>query len=208
MGGFPLQRGFGADGAVLCSDENFARLCPWPSIEYVNLGLIVGPARAPSPRRSGASGRSCRPTSLVLSRDQLFRREKDYWVNQTSTGKIVTFGLLVAVTVAAVVVYQVLSNDIRSHLNEYATLKAMGYTNRYLSGVVVTQALIYTLTAYLPAVVLGFAIYRATTALANIPMRLTLTNLAFALIFSTFVSLVAALLTIHKVRSADPADLY
>ena len=43
----------------------------------------------------------------MLSRDQFLRREKDYWVNQTSTGKIVSFGLLVAVTVAAVVVYQV-----------------------------------------------------------------------------------------------------
>ena len=39
--------------------------------------------------------------------------------------------------VAVVVVYQVLSNDIRRHLPEYATLNAMGYTNRYLSRVVV-----------------------------------------------------------------------
>ena len=39
-------------------------------------------------------------------------------------------------------------------------------------------------------------------------MQLTFTNLVFALVFSTLVSLVAAMLTINKLRSADPADLY
>ncbi len=204
VGGFSLQRGF---GAVLCSDANFARICPWPSVEFINLGLILV-----RPGTVGATVERLRavlpPDVVVLSRDDLFRREKDYWVNQTSTGKIVTFGLLVAMTVAAVVVYQVLSNDIRSHLGEYATLKAMGYTDRFLWGVVVAQALIYTLTAYAPAVVLAFGLYRATTALAGIPMRLTAASLGVALVFSTLVGLLAALLTAGKLRSADPADLY
>lgn len=207
VGGFPLQRGFGADGAVLCSDANFARLCPWPSAEFVNLGLLsVRPGTvAETVERLRAV---LPPDVVVLSRDELFRREKDYWVNQTSTGKIVTFGLLVALTVAAVVVYQVLSNDIRSHLGEYATLKAIGYTNRFLASVVVAQALIYTVTAYVPAVVLAFGLYEATTALAGIPMRLTAASLGFALAFSAAVGLLAALLTVGKLRSADPADLY
>ena len=109
------------------------------------------------------------------------RREQDFWVNQTSTGKIFASGVLVAMAVAAVVVYQVLSNDVRSHLPEYATLKAMGYTNRYLSRVVVVQALIYALGAFGPAVVVAYIAYRATEALAGIPMRMTVTNLALAL---------------------------
>ena len=43
------------------------------------------------------------------------------------------------------VIYQVLANDIRDHIVEYATLKAMGHTNGFLSRVVVTQAMIYVL---------------------------------------------------------------
>ena len=53
----------------------------------------------------------------------------------------------------------------------------MGYTNGFLSRVVVSQALIYTLAAYVPAVALGYGLYRVTEALANIPMRLTVANL-------------------------------
>jgi putative ABC transport system permease protein len=148
------------------------------------------------------------PDTIAISRDALYDREQDFWVHQTSTGNIFAAGVLVAMAVAAVVVYQVLSNDVRSHLPEYATLKAMGYTNRYLSGVVVVQALIYALGAFGPAVVVAYVAYRATEALASIPMRMTVANLALALGLAVAVSLLSALLTVGKLRTADPAELY
>ena len=61
-----------------------------------------------------------------LTRAEILARETDHWVNQTSTGQLFAFGVLVAMAVATVVVYQVLSNDVREHLPEYATLKAHG----------------------------------------------------------------------------------
>ena len=112
------------------------------------------------------------------------------------------------ILVAAVVIYQVLANDIRDHIVEYATLKAMGHTNAFLSGVVVTQAMIYALAAYLPAVVVGAGLYKATEALANIPMRLTSANLGLVLVLTLGASLVSAFLTLNKVRSAEPAELF
>ena len=207
VGGYPLERGFGADASVLCSDANFVRLCPWPTVEQVSLGLL-----AVRPGTAAGTVRRLKallpPDVVVLARDELLGRETDQWVNQTSTGKIFAFGVFVAMIVAAVVVYQVLSNDIRSHLEEYATLKAMGYTNGYLSAVVLAQGLIYSLVAYPPAVALGYALYRATQALAGIPMQLTAMNLGLALVLAVVVSLFAALLTVSKVRSANPADLF
>jgi putative ABC transport system permease protein len=165
--------------------------------------------------RPGTAGETVRrlqevlpPDTVALTREALNDREKEFWVNQTSTGKIFASGVLVAMAVAAVVVYQVLSNDVRSHLPEYATLKAMGYTNRYLAGVVVVQALIYALGAFGPAVALAYAAYRATEALASIPMRMTASNLGLALGLALAVSLGSALLTVGKLRTADPADLY
>src|SRR5262249_12581837 len=100
--------------------------------------------------------------------------------------------------VAAVVGYPGLSNDVRSHLLEYATLKAMGYTKRYLSLVVVVQALVYALGAFGPAVVLAYVTYRATEAMAGIPMRLTVANLALALGLAVAVSLFSTLLSVGK----------
>ena len=101
-----------------------------------------------------------------------------------------------------------LENDIRDHLAEYATLKAMGHTDGFLSRVVVTQALIYAVASYVPAAAAGYGLYRATEALADIPMRLTPSNLGLVLALTLVASLVSSLLTLNKVRSADPADLY
>src|SRR5262249_52774105 len=148
------------------------------------------------------------PDTVALTRAELERRERDFWVNQTSTGNIFAAGVLVAMAVAAVVVYQVLSNDVRSHLPEDATLKAMGYTNGFLARVVLAQSLLYGLGAFGPAVALAFVAYRATEALANIPMRFTAVNLGLALALAVVVSLGSALLTVGKLRSANPADLY
>jgi putative ABC transport system permease protein len=207
VGGFPLQRGFGADGAVVASDLTFQRRCASRWASGVSLGLVRV--------RPGTTGETVRrlneilpPDTVALSRDALYGREQEFWVHQTSTGKIFASGVLVAMAVAAVVVYQVLSNDVRSHLPEYATLKAMGYTTRFLSRVVVVQALIYALGAFGPAVVLTYVAYRATEALANIPMRMTVANLALALGLAAAVSLLSGLLTVGKLRTADPAELF
>jgi putative ABC transport system permease protein len=207
VGGFLLDRGFGADGAVLMNDLTFQRRCASRWTRGVSLGLVRV--------RPGTAGETVRrlneilpPDTIALSRDALNDREQDFWVRQTSTGKIFTSGVLVAMAVAVVVVYQVLSNDVRRHLPEYATLKAMGYTNRYLSRVVVVQALIYALGAFGPAVILAYIAYRVTAALANIPMRMTVPNLALALGLAAAVSFLSALLTVGKLRTADPAELY
>jgi putative ABC transport system permease protein len=144
----------------------------------------------------------------ALTRDALYRIESDYWVRQTATGKIFAFGVLVTMIVAAVVVYQVLSNDIRNRLPEYATLKAMGYTNGFLSRVVLVQASIYALAAYLPAVLVSWGLYRVTEDLATIPMHLTWFNLGLVLGLTVLAALGSGVLTVRKLGDANPADLY
>ena len=49
------------------------------------------------------------------------------------------------VPVVHLIVYQILFSDVQDHLKEYATLKAMGYTHGYLSGVVLQEAIILAL---------------------------------------------------------------
>ncbi len=154
VGGFTLQRSFGADASVLTSDENGARALHLPGVGQINFGLLtVAPEQVDDAVRR--LNLRLPPDVRAWSRADLVALEEDYWVRQTATGKIFSFGVLVTMIVAAVVIYQVLSNDVREHLPEYATLKAMGHTNACLSGVVVTQAMIYALAAYLPAVLVG-----------------------------------------------------
>jgi putative ABC transport system permease protein len=207
VGGFTLQRSFGADASVLGIDENFARVFQMPGVGLVNFGLLrVRPDAVAGVVRE--LNRRLPPDVQALSRADLVAREEDYWVRQTATGKIFAYGVLVTILVAAVVIYQVLANDIRDHITEYATLKAMGHTNASLSRVVVMQALIYSMAAYVPAVAAGAGLYRATESLANIPMRLTAANLGLVLVLTLGASFISALLTLNKVRSAEPAELF
>jgi len=145
---------------------------------------------------------------VPFGRQEILRRESEHWVGQTATGKLFAFGVLVATIVASAVIYQVLSNDVRDHLAEYATLKAIGHSNGYLARVVIAQAMIYSGAAYLVAVALGFVLYRATEALAGIPMRLTPGILGLTLLIASVIGLVSALFTVEKVWRADPAALF
>jgi putative ABC transport system permease protein len=148
------------------------------------------------------------PDAEPYTRQEILDREIDHWVNQTSTGQLFSFGVLVAMIVAAVVVYQVLSNDVREQLAEYATLKAMGYSQLRLARVVVMQSLIYMLISYVIALLLASLVYRATEDLAGIPMRLTIQNLLITLALAVLVGLLSGFLSLTKLRAAQPADLF
>jgi putative ABC transport system permease protein len=210
VGGFPMLRGFAADGVAICSDVNFARLCERPSTELVQFGFLKLEDRDPPTVEAACRAlREALPPDVVpYSRAAILRRESEHWVSQTATGKLFALGVLVAMIVASAVIYQVLSNDVRDHLAEYATLKAMGHSNAFLARVVLQQALIYAGVAYLVAVVIGFGLYRTTEALAGIPMRLTAHILGLTLFVTAMIGLASAVFTVGKVWRADPAELF
>jgi putative ABC transport system permease protein len=207
VGGFRMLRGFAADATVLCSDLNFVRLCGYGSTETTNFGLLK--VRPGSIDATVRELRTILPIDVqALSRREVLAREDDHWVNQTSTGKLFAFGVLVAMVVAAVVVYQVLSNDVREHLPEYATLKAMGYSTSRLASIVVAQSLIYMGISFFVGVLIAIIVYKATQELAGIPMRMTMENLGVTLLLAVVVGVSTGLLTIGRLRRADPAELF
>lgn len=205
-GGFPMLRGFAADSTVICSDRNFTALCGLPP-DRVSFGFLK--VQEGTTTESLARLKAVLPADIMaLSRSEILDREIDHWVNQTSTGQLFAFGVLVAMVVATVVVYQVLSNDVREHLPEYATLRAMGYSTVRLSRVVVEQSLIYMIVAYAIAVLLAIVVYQATEALAGIPMRLTAHNLFLTLLLALIVGFLSGFLSLSRLRAAQPADLF
>jgi putative ABC transport system permease protein len=207
VGGFDLPRSFGADAAILCDDFQFAKAFGMVPRSDVEFGLVK--IRPGSLEQATEQLKALMPADIqVLTRAEIYRIEADYWVNQTATGKIFAFGVFIGMIVAAVVVYQVLSNDVRRRLPEYATLKAIGHGNWFLGRTILLQGLIYSFSAYVPALVASYFLYRATERLANIPMRLTLSNIGIVLVLTVGFSLVSGLLTLRKLRSADPAELY
>jgi putative ABC transport system permease protein len=110
--------------------------------------------------------------------------------------------------VGTAIVYQVLSSDVTNLLPEYATLKAMGYGNRSLAGVVLQQALALAVLGFLPGYALSHGLYLLTAAWTRIPIIMTLPD--FLLVFALAILMcgLSGLGAATKVFRADPASLF
>ncbi|MCZ8147223.1 MAG: FtsX-like permease family protein, partial [Roseomonas sp.] len=104
--------------------------------------------------------------------------------------------------------YQILFSDIASHLKEYATLKAMGYSGSYLARVVLGAALILAVAGFIPGLLLSFLLYDFVGSATFLPLRLdaTMGITVFVMIF--VMCGVAGLLAVRKLRDANPADMF
>ena len=110
---------------------------------------------------------------LVMTRDEYIEREKEYWARRTPIGFVLTAGLLVGFAVGSVIVYQILYTDVLDHLHEYATLKAIGYTDRQLVSVVFQQSFILSAIGFLPGLGLAAVVYHLIREMARLPADLT-----------------------------------
>jgi ABC-type antimicrobial peptide transport system, permease component len=67
----------------------------------------------------------------------------------------------------------VLFTDVNNHLPQYATLKAIGYTDGYLRMIVLQEALILSLLGYFPGAVLAAGLYVLIVNTVGLPMYMT-----------------------------------
>jgi putative ABC transport system permease protein len=110
--------------------------------------------------------------------------------------------------VGVAIVYQVLSTDIANMMGEYATLKAMGYTNRYLTRVVLQQSVLLAVVGYVPSVVIARVLYGLIEYKSGMPMYMTPQILLYVLLLAVGMCVVSGLAALRKLFQADPADLF
>jgi putative ABC transport system permease protein len=144
----------------------------------------------------------------VLTRADVSEREEYRWVVQTPLGKIFTFGVWVAMFVGVAIVYQVLSTDIANMMGEYATLKAMGYPNRYLATVVLQQSVLLALVGYVPSLVIAWSLYSFVGAQSGLPMVMTWQIMVTVLVLAVLMCVLSGMAALRKLFQADPADLF
>ena len=198
---------FGADGNVVMSETNFRRITERraSNTDLVALKLRDGA----DPVAVGDRLRALLPDDvLVMTHAQLVAHERSYWENGTPIGFIFVFGSLMGLVVGMVIVYQILFSDIASHIAEYATLKAMGYSNGYLARVVMSSALILAIIGFIPGFGLSWFLYDLVGKATFLPLDMhperALT--VFAMIFG--MCAIAGILAVRKLRDANPADMF
>jgi len=110
--------------------------------------------------------------------------------------------------VGAVIVYQILYSDVTDHLPEYATLKAMGFRDRYLLIVVFQESLILAALGFIPGTAIALGIYRITNLATMLPMAMDVGRIVFVLILTAIMSSFSAAMAVRKLQTADPADIF
>ncbi len=207
-GVYTLGIGFLGLGVVMTSDQNFLRLMPNQPLNEVNLGLVrVKPGV--DPNKVARDLRSIMPSDTrVFTRPELEKYETAYWTTRTSTGIIFGFGVAVAVIVGMVILYQTLATQVSRQLPQYATLKAMGYTDRYLSGIVVCLALLMAAIAFAPAFGAAIAIYKVVHNATKLPISMTEIRIATVSVLTLAMSAASALYSVRALRRADPVELF
>jgi putative ABC transport system permease protein len=207
VGQFTMGAGFSGDGTILVSDTTFTEIFDWP-LERVSLGLIKLAPGASVETAAAQLSRVLPADVMVQTRAAMEARDKEHWARNTSIGIIFNLGVLVAFTVGIVFVYQVISSDIANHLSEYATLKAIGYSNGYLAGVVLKQAVILSVLGYIPGLLIALALYEFTARVALVPIEMNYGRAVFVFALAVAMCAISGLLSLQKLRAADPADLF
>ncbi|HIK42599.1 ABC transporter permease DevC [Thermoleptolyngbya sp. M55_K2018_002] len=209
-GQFTLGGGFAADGTLIMSDQNFRRYFdPFP-LNRINLGLIQVDEGA-DPLQVSDRLREILPKDvMVFTQQQIIERDRDYWIGATSTGFIFGMGVAVSCIVGTVIVYQILYTEISDHLKQYATLKAMGYSNRFLFTTVIQESVILAVLGYIPGFIISLMLYELTirATAGGLPVRMDLERAVLVLGLTVMMCALSGLVSVNKAITADPADVF
>jgi putative ABC transport system permease protein len=143
----------------------------------------------------------------VLTSAEFRDRSRSFWLFGTGAGTALFAGALLGVIVGTVIVAQTLYSSTKDHLDEFATLRAMGSSNRYIYSVIIYQALLNAVVGFSIAALIGVAVVRITGASA-LPVVITPGLMAGVFALTVVMCVVSALTAILRVVRIDPVMVF
>jgi putative ABC transport system permease protein len=147
------------------------------------------------------------PDAEVVSHAEFRKRSLDYWLFETGAGSALIAGAALGIIVGIVIVAQTLYASTKDHINEFATLRALGASAGYIHKVILTQAVLSAGVGYILGMILSLiviALSRATTLLIVMTPGLA----AMLLVLTVGMCVFAAVCAIFKVTRIDPAVVF
>ncbi len=199
---------FAADGNLLMSRDTYLKVSPTARADQISLGLLTLKPGADAAAVAQRLDQRLPDDVTAMSYNQFVQKEESYWAERTPIGFVITASMLVSLIVGAVIVYQILYTDVTDHLPEYATLKAIGFTDGYFIRLVLQESIILSVMGFIPGLGLAAGLYWATRTYGHMPAYLTVVNIALVFALSLTMCLLAGGLATRKLRRANPADIY
>lgn len=143
----------------------------------------------------------------VMTQEAFRQRSLNQWLLRTGAGFALIGGALLGILVGTVIVAQTLYSSTKDHINEFATLRALGSTSGYIHKVILTQAALSAAIGY----ILGMAIALFVLWLSrNSPLPLVMTPALGLNLFLLTIGMcaISAVSAIFKVMRIDPAVVF
>jgi putative ABC transport system permease protein len=84
----------------------------------------------------------------------------------------------------------------------------MGYSNFYLSKVVLQEAFVLSILGFIPGLIVCIGLYTLTRNATRLPLDMTLERGVQVLILTTIMCTISGAISLRKVQSADPAEIF
>jgi len=208
VGSFEMGTTFAADGNLLVSTKTFLDIFPGQNPNHPSVGLIMLEEGA-DPNQVASKLREILPNDVsLMTRQQFIQNEKDYWGERTPIGFVISASMTVALIVGAVIVYQILYTDVTDHLEEYATLKSIGFKDGYFISLIIQESIILSVFGFIPGAAFTAGLYYVTRNVAYMPTYFSWTNAAIVLGLTILMCTLAGALATRKLRHANPADIF
>jgi putative ABC transport system permease protein len=207
-GTFRLGGSFASDGNVIVSDNNFFRIFAGRVPEQIDLGVVRLKAGADPLAVQKTLGQRVSKDVYLFTFPEMQQHEFDYWQKNVPVGFIFGFGTLMGLVVGMIIVYQILFTDISTHMNQYATLTAMGYTFRYLFMVVLASSLILAVLGFVPGTLLAWVLYQVVEVNIFLPMPMPVSKMLSIFSMILVMCVMSGALAMQKLRSVDPAEMF
>jgi putative ABC transport system permease protein len=212
IGLFTLGTDFANDGNLITSDLTYRQLFPGrpgdDPLSAVDVGLVrLKPGADPKAVKDELL--KILPSDVtVYTKDEYLAKELSFWETSTPIGYIFWLGALMGFFVGFVICYQILYTDVSDHLPEFATLKAMGYSNSYFFWVVLQESVLLSLMGFLPGVLASEAICLLVARLTNLSVGVYWPTALGVLLLSTVMCMIAGCVAVQRVMRLDPAELF
>lgn len=213
IGTFALGTDFISDGTILTNEQTYRTLFPTtasgqPTADEADFGLIRA-AEDADPRVIQAALRARLPDAIaVRTKAEAIEDERDYWRRLTPVGLVFTVGLIMGFVVGLVICYQILYSEIERNTKEFATLKAIGYRNGFLIGVVARMALLLACMGFIPGLGVSLLLYRLLAGTTGLLMRLDWVTAAAVFGLTVAMCQLSGALAVRKLFASNPAELF
>ncbi|BAZ38596.1 DevC protein [Calothrix sp. NIES-4101] len=205
---FMLGTSFGADGNMMTSDVNFLRIFNLRQSGLIEVGLIKLKPGTNAQVVAQKIRQYLGSDISVMTKQEYIDFERNFWANNTAIGFIFTLGAIMGFIVGTVIVYQILYTEVADHLSEYATLKAIGYSHKYLLNVILQEALILALLGYIPGFAFAIFLYQKARDATLLPIFMTVDRSIIVLILTVVMCFFSGVIAVRKLRAVDPADIF